>query len=68
MADVISIVERVTGLKVPVKIGPRRGGDAVTLIADPAKARARFKMSPSHSDLVTIIDSAWKWHRRDRSL
>jgi UDP-glucose-4-epimerase GalE len=48
--------------RVPAKDAPRRGGDPAVLVADPSKARQVLGWQPQHSDLDTIIESAWKWH------
>jgi len=62
--QVIEMVEKVTGKKVKVKIGPRRPGDANELVADAAKFQKEFNWQPQHSDLRTIIESAYNWHKR----
>lgn len=62
--EVIDSVERVTGLKVPVKFGARRDGDPATLISDATKARTVLGWQPALPDLDTIIRTAWAWHQR----
>ena len=62
--QVIEMVEKVTGKKVKVKIGPRRPGDANELVADAAKFQKEFNWRPQHSDLRIIIESAYNWHKR----
>jgi len=62
--QVIEMVEKVTGKKVKVKIGPRRPGDANELVADAAKFQKEFNWQPQYSDLRTIIESAYNWHKR----
>jgi UDP-glucose 4-epimerase len=47
---------------------PRRSGDPTYLVADPAAARRTLKFSPAHSDLPTIIRTAWAWHRKAHPL
>jgi UDP-arabinose 4-epimerase len=68
VSEIITTVERITGLKVPVHYGPRRDGDAIALVADPCQALARFKRKPNHSDLETIVATAWNWYKSLRSL
>jgi UDP-arabinose 4-epimerase len=58
--EVIAAVERVTGQRVPLTVGPRRAGDPPALIADPALARAALKFEPKHSDIDTIVATAWR--------
>jgi len=43
----------------------RRPGDADTLIAQPKKIHEELNFKPKHSDLETIVTSAWKWHNRN---
>jgi len=59
---IIEMVERVSGKPVKVKYAPRRPGDANQLIADSSRLRADLSWSPTHSDLETIIKSAYDWH------
>ena len=56
-------VERVTALKVPHRICPRRPGDPAVLVASNAKARAVLGWSPKR-DLDEIIRSAYDFMRR----
>jgi UDP-glucose 4-epimerase len=60
--EVIAEVERVTGLAVKVKCGPRREGDADSLYASNEKIKRDFKWEPSYG-LSQIIESAYKWHK-----
>ena len=59
--DLITAVERVAGEPVAVETAPRRAGDAPSLIADIAKARAVLGWAPTRG-LDGIIASAWAWH------
>lgn len=63
--EVIRAVEAVTGLSVPVKVGPRRPGDPAVLIADAGQAREILGFSPSFVDLRALIGHAWAWYRRE---
>lgn len=60
--EVIKMVEKVTGKKLKVKVGKRRQGDAVELVADSRKIKEEFGWQPKHSDLETIVGSAWKYY------
>jgi UDP-glucose-4-epimerase GalE len=62
--DVISMVETVTGLEVPVQEAPRREGDPPELVADPGEALRVLGWQARCSDLLTIIASAAQWHHR----
>jgi len=60
--EVISEVEKVTGLKVNIKEAPRREGDADELYASPEKIRKELSWQPAFG-LTEIIESAHKWHK-----
>ena len=62
--QVIESVERVTGKKLPVKLGPRRPGDPPTLISDPTRLKSELGWHPSHDNLDEIVRSALEWERR----
>lgn len=62
--QLIDRLEAVTGLPVPRTLGPRRAGDPPALVADAGKARALLGFAARHSDLDSILTSAWAWHMR----
>jgi UDP-glucose 4-epimerase len=62
--EVIRKTEKITGLKVPVKIGPRREGDPPRLIAQSKKAQKVLGWKPKYSDLENILRTAWRWHQK----
>jgi UDP-glucose 4-epimerase len=57
--QVIAAVEKVTGKKLPVEIGPRREGDPATLIASSERARKELGWTPSRPALEDMIADAW---------
>jgi UDP-glucose 4-epimerase len=61
--EVVSAIERATGEAFPTRIGPRRPGDAPSLVADSAKARRLLAWRPRR-DLGEIVSSATAFHRR----
>ncbi len=61
--EVVEMVKQISGINFQIKINPRRPGDADELVADPAKIQKDLNFSPKHSDLETIIKTAWEWHR-----
>ncbi len=61
--EVIDMVEKVSGKKVKLTIGQRRPGDAESLIADPTAIKKELGFEPKHSDLKTITETAWNWHK-----
>ena len=62
--QVVDTVERITGLKVPVKLGDRRPGDPTALVSDASKARELLGWRPRLHDLEGIVRTAWAWHQR----
>ena len=62
--EVVQCVERITGTKIPVEMGPRRPGDPPTLVASSEKVRKELGWKPKRERLETIVESAWKWMGR----
>ncbi len=61
--EVIRAVEKVSGLKVPVKFAPRRAGDPPALYADASKARRELGWTPKFQTIEPIVETAWRWHQ-----
>jgi UDP-glucose 4-epimerase len=66
--EVLSGVEEVVGLSVPVEPSPRRAGDPPVLVADAGRFRRDFGWEPRLSDLPTILRTAWAWLAEWRGL
>jgi UDP-glucose 4-epimerase len=66
--EVIETVKRVTGKDFDVRISSPRPGDAVSIIADPARAKAEFGWHPRCDSLDTIVSHAVEWEERLRCL
>ncbi|MGE4297486.1 MAG: UDP-glucose 4-epimerase GalE [Desulfovibrionaceae bacterium] len=64
--EIIRAAEAVSGLKIPYEFAPPRDGDSPQLVADSAKARALLGWTPRYTDVASIIETAWKWHREQR--
>jgi UDP-glucose 4-epimerase len=62
--EVVAMVEKISGKKLPVIEAPRRQGDAAVLVASCKKFREKFGWEPKHSSLEEIVASAWEWHSR----
>jgi len=60
--QVVSTIEQVIGQPVATHIGPRRAGDAASLVADIGKARRMLGWQPSR-DLSEIVASAAEFYR-----
>jgi UDP-arabinose 4-epimerase len=59
--EIIEAAERVTGRSIPVTMAARREGDPAALVADPSAANEALGWTARHSDLDTIISTAWNW-------
>jgi len=62
--EVIDAAERITGRKIPRKLGPRRPGDPAVLVASKEKLKRVLGWEASHSSLEEIIQSAWTWKQK----
>src|SRR5690348_10037731 len=62
--EVISSVEKIAGIKLPVREEGRRAGDPPSLIARAEKVREVLGWTPKLDDLDTIVRSALEWERR----
>jgi len=62
--QVLNAVEKATGRPVPVEVSPRRQGDAVALYADTTNVTRELGWKPKHSDIDTVVSTAWAFHRR----
>ena len=64
--EVIAAVDRMSNVRVPFRDAPRRAGDPPVLVADPQRAHQILAWQPQHSDLDSIVESAWNWHAKNR--
>jgi UDP-glucose-4-epimerase GalE len=62
--EVIRKVEEITGRKVSFRAKPKRLGDVPVLLASKEKAEQRLGWTLRYSALETIIETAWRWHRK----
>lgn len=62
--EVINMIRKISGSEIIIENAERRPGDADVLIADPTLIKKDLGFSPKHSDLETIVKSAWEWHRK----
>lgn len=60
--EVVESIAKVTGKRPPVTFGPRRAGDVPVLTADVTAAREQLGFTPAHSDIDTVISTAWAFH------
>lgn len=62
--EVLTTVESITGEKLNFEIGPRRMGDAVTLISKADKIKDILGWDPRYNDLSYIVKSAIEWEKK----
>lgn len=64
--EILHAAGQVTGRVIPWVAASRRAGDPATLVANSARAREQLGWRPRHTQIESIIDSAWRWHRESR--
>ena len=62
--EIINKTEAITGKKVQYKKRPKRKGDVPVLLASNEKAEKLLGWKLSHSDIGTILQTAWNWHQK----
>jgi UDP-arabinose 4-epimerase len=62
--EIADAVEAQAGKPLRRTIGPRRAGDPAVLVASNDKAKAVLGWSPRRSDIATIVEDAFRWHRK----
>jgi UDP-glucose 4-epimerase len=62
--EIINKTEEITGEKVLYEESPRREGDVPVLLASREKAEKILGWKLYHSNIETIIETAWNWHRK----
>ena len=63
--EVIERAKGVTGIEFPIIESPRREGDPDSLVAGVDKIEQTLGWKARYSDLDTILESAWRWHRNN---
>jgi len=63
--EVLEKTEQITGKKVVYKEKPRRKGDVAVLVASKEKAQNLLGWKLKYSDIDTIIQTAWAWHKKN---
>jgi UDP-glucose 4-epimerase len=62
--QVLDMAQRVSGRNFDRRIGPRRRGDAVEVVAEAKLIRAEFGWAPRYADLATIVEHALRWEEK----
>jgi len=61
--EIIETCRKVTGVDIPHEAAPRRPGDPPALVARVDRAHEALGWRAEHSDIETIVATAWAWHR-----
>ncbi len=59
--EVLDAVRRSSGQSFDVRYGPRRPGDAASVVANSTLARRLLEWQPKHDDLGVIVETAIAW-------
>ena len=62
--EVCNTAAEVTGHTIPLRVSARREGDPPILCASPKRIMQELGWNPEHSSLREIIESAWRWKRK----
>lgn len=65
--ELVDAARTVTGRAIQAQIKPRRPGDPPVLVANPGKAKDVLGWTPRHSDIDTIMRTAWEWMHSPRN-
>jgi UDP-arabinose 4-epimerase len=65
--ELVDAAREVTGKAIQAEVKPRRPGDPPVVVADARKAKAVLEWEPRHSDLQTILTTAWGWMNSPRN-
>ncbi|WKY45588.1 UDP-glucose 4-epimerase GalE [Eubacteriaceae bacterium ES2] len=60
--QIIEKSKATTKIDFAIEEASRRAGDPAVLIAEASKAKKQLGWEPQHSDIETIIKTAWEWH------
>lgn len=61
--ELVDMAKKVTGKEFKVEYGDRRPGDPARLIASSEKLQQKLNWQPQHSQLQSILETAWNWHQ-----
>ncbi len=63
--EIIDTIKKVTEIDFKVNVIGRRSGDAEILVADVTAIKNELGFAPKYSDLETIVETAWEWHKKN---
>ena len=56
--EILNAAKKVTGIDIPYTMGPRRGGDPDSLVADSTKARTILGWKPNHESFFKLFSTS----------
>ena len=62
--EIIEAAKRVTGVDIKSVDSSRRAGDPPVLCSGGSKAKDLLGWEPKYTDIETIIQTAWDWHKK----
>lgn len=62
--DMVKAFEQANGIKIPIRMAPRRDGDIATCYADPALAQQDLNWTATRS-LEDMVRHAWNWQSKN---
>ena len=65
--ELANAVSKVAGQDVPRIMAARRPGDPPILVASADKAKNTLGWAPKHSDMETILKTAWTWFEQEQT-
>ncbi|MFH1026086.1 MAG: UDP-glucose 4-epimerase GalE [Nitrospirota bacterium] len=63
--EVIDTVRKISGREFRVIEERRRDGDPPVLVGSSERAGKILRWKPEYTDLVGIVETAWRWHRKN---
>jgi UDP-glucose 4-epimerase len=64
--EVYHKAKEITGIDIPMEIGPRREGDPAALYATGTHAKELLGFEPKYSDLDTLVSSMWNVYKKKK--
>ena len=61
--QVVDAAKAVTGVDIPVEVGPRRAGDPPSLYANASKIRDELGWQARYTQIEPIVETAWNWFK-----
>ncbi len=61
--QIIQACRQISGHAIPTSVQQRRPGDPAELVADSSLAQKVLGWRPNYTEIETIVETAWKWHR-----